>query len=63
MYTDIKSELKILKKRRFSGHLKIGIENGKIVNETLTASVRSNPVYSLSLNQRGGETEQLPCDK
>lgn len=39
MYTSIKSEIKNLEKRAFSGHIKFGIERGEIVSEVLSSTI------------------------
>lgn len=39
MYTEIKSEISRFEKQHFSGHIRFGIEKGKVVSEVVSSEV------------------------
>lgn len=43
MYNSIKSELRHYKVIKFTGHIKFGIENGKVVSETVSTKLEPSP--------------------
>lgn len=52
MYTSIKSEIKNLEKKLFSGHVKFGIEKGNIVYEIVSSNIiyGSDSDFNFDLN-------------
>lgn len=50
MYTSIKSEIKNLEKKLFSGHIKFGIEKGSVVSEVLSSNIIYSSDFDFNFN-------------
>lgn len=61
MYQEIKSELRNLKLTNFSGHIKFGVEKGKVVSLTITTKKELNP-YQLKNRDFDGQLLKLHDD-
>lgn len=56
MFTAIKSELSVLRKKKFSGHVKFGIEGGQVVSESISSTVEKK-ISKIDLDTLNFENE------